>query len=88
MLPRLWPRLLRRVKQRCRARRVHVGTAIEPLETLLLLSNWSSDVFDTVPGTPLWTNNEVQQIVGNRMNSIRRKNLNRVQRMLSRSWRS
>ena len=88
MLPSLWPRVLRRVQQRCRARPVHVGAAIERLEELLPLSNWSGDVYDTVPGTPLWTNNEVQQIVGNRMNSIRRKNLNRVQRMLSRSWRS
>lgn len=60
MLPRLWPRLLRRVKQRCRARTTHVGAAIEPLEELVMLANWSGDI----PNGTVWTNAEVQRIIG------------------------
>ncbi len=30
-----------------------------------MLANWSGDVFDTAPGVPLFTNTEVQHIVGN-----------------------
>ncbi|MBI2477612.1 MAG: hypothetical protein HYV60_02880, partial [Planctomycetia bacterium] len=53
-----------RVRQLRRRRSGKLRLGIEPLEQRLLLANWSGDIFDAVPGTPLWTNDEVQRIVG------------------------
>src|SRR5439155_745370 len=37
---------------------------LERLEDRLAPATWSGDVFDTTPGTPRWTNDQVQEISG------------------------
>lgn len=61
MLAIFSPHGRRRTKQIRSARR---RGRIEFLENRQLLAAWSGDVFDPAPGTPLWTNTEVQQITG------------------------
>lgn len=38
--------------------------SVEVLEDRRLLASWSGDVFDTAPGVPRWTNDEVQHVTG------------------------
>ena len=55
---RFWSRLV----QLRPYRRRRLG--FEVLEQRLAPATWSGDIFDTAPGTPLWTNTQVQEITG------------------------
>src|SRR5665213_2145334 len=59
---------LRRVRRPQPYRHPRPRTSVlgfERLEDRVLLATWSGNVFDTTPGTPLWTNTAVQEITGN-----------------------
>src|SRR5581483_8381260 len=62
-----WRQWLRRVAARRRPRpyRHAHRPNFERLEDRLAPATWSGNLSDPAPGTPLWTNDQVQEVLGN-----------------------